>query len=301
MADKNFSPGDIEQVWYRDSDVPGPTALILGGIHGNERPGIEVVKRMISGEFNVPLERGRLIVALGNLAAIDANVRWVDTNLNREFRELDEEELERQAARPAYEVNRAQALMPVLNEAGSSLDLHAFRQKDSKPFIISEPRGFQAASSIGVPYVSSGWSTIERGGSDGYMDEQSKTGLCYELAQLEDLKQGIPRGEQGVLRFLEHMQLIEMTRDRREMITPQFIHATKAVLAQPGFTWGPGYPYRSFQALRVGELIAQNGVDPDDAIHAGDRQVIIFPSSDAAPKPGDEMFNIGTIIEPPPL
>lgn len=299
MADKNFQHGDIEQTWYLDSDVPGPTAAILGGIHGNELAGIEVIKRMISGEFNVPLEQGKLIVALGDLAAINGGVRFVDTNLNREFHAVTDEDFANQEANPSYEFQRAQALKPVLDEADSALDLHGFRPIDGSPFIITEPRGFLAAQAIGVPYISSGWSTIEPGGTDGYMEAQQKLGLCYELSQLEDLKRGIPRGEQGVLQFLEYTQLIEMVRDRIPSVKPTFVHATQAVLARPGFTWGSGYPYKSFQTLKPGELIARNGSSPKDAIHAGQDQVIIFPSTDSHPHRGDEMFNLGNVIEPP--
>lgn len=302
MADKNFYPGDVPDVWYRDSDVPGPTVVVLGGIHGNEQAGIAVVERLVSGDFAVPLERGKLIAVLGNTAAIAANKRDLGDNLNRKFRKATEEDLAGQEAKPSYEFARAQELLPVLDEADAALDLHGFRPHDGIPFIITEPRGFQAARAIGAPYISSGWSTIEAGGTDGYMEEQGKLGVCYELSQLEDLKQGIPRGEAGVLSFLEHMQVIEMVRERApEPPEPTFVHATKSVLARPGFNWGPGHPYRSFQALQPGELIAQNGTEPEDIIRAGDNQVIIFPSSDTQPKVDAEMFNLGTIIDPSEL
>lgn len=301
MADKKFIPGDIEQVWYRDSDVPGPTALIVGGVHGNELPGTEVVNRMVSGEFDVPLEQGRLIVAIGDTAAVKAGVRLIDSNLNRQFRTLDEDEQERQAARPDYEVGRAQALLPVLAEADAMLDLHAFKPTlNAEPFIITEPRGFDAARAIGPPHISSGWTAIEAGGTDSYMEELGKIGLCYELAEYEDLKRGVPRGEAGVLRFLEHMQLIALTRDSRpEHSDPQFVQATEGVLAKPGFTWSPNHPYGSFQRLIPGELIARNGPAPKDAIYAGENQVIIYPSMKTQPGVGDEMFNLGTVIDPP--
>lgn len=304
MAGLKFTPSDTEKVWYCDSNVPGPTAIILGGIHGNERAGIEVVNRLVAGEFKVPLECGRLLIALGNIAAIDANVRYTEggTNLNREFR--DSSKLETQTRAPSYEFRRAQQLMPYLRMADGALDLHGFRPKDGDPFIITEPRGFLAALAVGASYVSSGWggkNGIEQGGTDDFMERHKKIGLCYELSQLEDLRLGVPRGEEGVLRFLEYMQLIEPMHDRspRHSLQPTFVHATKGVLARPGFSWGPNFPYRSLQELQRGELVAQNGIAPSDRIHAAGNQVIIFPSSESNPQPGEEMFNLGTIIPNP--
>lgn len=298
MADTKFTAGDVEQVWYRDSDVPGPTALILGGVHGDERAGVELVRNLISGEFEVPLERGRLIVALGNLAAIEAGVRFVDTNLNREFKTPTDLALEEQDANPSYEFSRAQALIPVLDEAGAALDLHGFRALDGKPFIITEERGFPVARALGAGIISSGWSSIEPGGTDGYMDSQGKIGLCYELSPLADVANGVPRGERGVLRFLEHIGVNESSGKLEPQTEPMFVHATNAVLARPGFAWGPNYPYASFQPLEAGELVAHNGPSPEDDVVAGKDQVIIFPSTDRHPNPNDEMFNLGTVISP---
>jgi succinylglutamate desuccinylase len=294
MADKMFVAADIEHVWYRDSDVEGPTAIILGGVHGNERAGAKIIRRMLSGEFEVPLERGKLIIALGNVAAVRANTRFIEENLNRQFRNT------RAKADPttlSYEGRRAQALMPILKEADGSLDLHAFRQADGNPFIITEPRGFAAARAIGAANISSGWSAIEAGGTDGFMEENGKIGLCYELGQLQDLKCGVPRGERGVLRFLDHMQLIESAGEP-EHVNPRYVHADKAILATRDFAWGPSFPYKSFQPLQPGELIASNGLTSSDDIYAGPNQVIIFPSSESAPEPNAEMFNLGTIFSP---
>ncbi len=297
MAESRFVGTDIDSVWIYDSGTPGPTAMVEGGVHGDERAGIETVKQLVSGEFPLTLERGKLIVALGNLAAIEANVRLFKgrPNMNRMFRSLTPQENEMDFKDLPYEIKRAQSLLPYMNKAGSLLDLHGFRQHDGKPFIITETRGFEAARAVGAPYISSGWSIIEAGGTDGYMEEQGNVGLCFELSQLEDLAKGIPNGRQGVLNYLGYLQLIEY-QPKPLHAQPTYVHATKAVLAQEGFRWRPGPLFQSFQRLTPGELIAQNGTKADDAIYAGLDQVIIFPS-DEAPNPGDEMFNLGTLVD----
>lgn len=51
-----------------DSGAPGPTAAIVGGMHGNELAGIDTVKAIAEmfGSGGRRLRRGRLLLALGN-------------------------------------------------------------------------------------------------------------------------------------------------------------------------------------------------------------------------------------------
>jgi predicted deacylase len=305
--DKRFQETDTEQVWILDSDVPGPTIIFLGGVHGNERAGIEIIKQMVSGEFPIRLLRGKLMAVLGNVAAIEANVRFTEggTNLNREFTNVPKNPAIK-ATSLSTEPRRAKELKPYLLQADAAVDFHGFRQIDGRPYIITEPRGFRAAlivSQAGAEYISSGWGGpegIEQGGTNDFMERQGKVGLSVELSQLEDLEKGVPLGEEIALRFLQYMDMIDPVFDSAHGKTtrePTFVHATKAVLAKPDFRWGPNFPYHSFQRVDY-QFIARNGPNSSDQIFAGPNQVIIFPSSDEQPKPGDEMFNLGTIIKP---
>ncbi len=63
------------------SDVPGPTVVILGGVHGNETCGVKALPAL----SQVSLQRGKLILLYGNPLAIEQNVRFVEYNLNRLF------------------------------------------------------------------------------------------------------------------------------------------------------------------------------------------------------------------------
>ncbi|XKE46246.1 succinylglutamate desuccinylase [Halomonas organivorans] len=78
-----------------------PALVLSAGIHGNETAPIELL-----GEILARLEAGRLtlgspvLVILGNLEAIRAGTRFVDTNLNRLFRRgLDASGMEPDRAR----------------------------------------------------------------------------------------------------------------------------------------------------------------------------------------------------------
>ncbi|MFG6138124.1 succinylglutamate desuccinylase [Halomonas sp. B23F22_10] len=90
---------------------PSPTApalVLSAGIHGNETAPIELV-----GDLLARLEAGRLtpasptLVILGNLEAIRAGSRFVETNLNRLFR--------RDLGAEGHEADRARELMAAVD------------------------------------------------------------------------------------------------------------------------------------------------------------------------------------------
>ncbi|WP_110686042.1 succinylglutamate desuccinylase [Salinicola aestuarinus] len=104
---------------------PGVRPLVVSaGIHGNETAPIELV-----GELLAALEAGRLtlgaplLVILGNVPAIRAGTRFIDTNLNRLFR--------RDLDATGDEADRARELMQAVDsfltahpERALHLDLH---------------------------------------------------------------------------------------------------------------------------------------------------------------------------------
>ncbi len=126
-----------------DPASPSPTApavVLSAGIHGNETAPIELL-----GDLLARLEAGQLtlgaptLVILGNLGAIRAGSRFVDTNLNRLFRRgLDAE---------GREPDRARALMTAVDaffahRAGRRrihYDLHTAIRDSQYPRFAVEP------------------------------------------------------------------------------------------------------------------------------------------------------------------
>ena len=43
------------------SENPGPTLLVMGGVHGDEINGVEIVRRMVEGKMFSNLEKGNVI------------------------------------------------------------------------------------------------------------------------------------------------------------------------------------------------------------------------------------------------
>ncbi|MBL8725631.1 MAG: succinylglutamate desuccinylase/aspartoacylase family protein [Planctomycetes bacterium] len=71
-----------------DCGQPGPTLLVLAGIHGNEPAGVHAVRAVLRRlqELELPL-RGRLVALAGNLPALASGKRFLARDLNRGWSE----------------------------------------------------------------------------------------------------------------------------------------------------------------------------------------------------------------------
>lgn len=84
-----------------DCGRPGPTLLVLAGIHGNEPAGVVAVQRVLGRlqELEVPIA-GRVVAFAGNLPALATGQRFVGRDLNRGW---SAEAIAALAARPLAE------------------------------------------------------------------------------------------------------------------------------------------------------------------------------------------------------
>lgn len=69
-----------------DQGLPGPTLLMLAGIHGNEPAGVSAVQRVFAAlqERRLPIA-GRLVALAGNLGALRDGRRYRKRDLNRQW------------------------------------------------------------------------------------------------------------------------------------------------------------------------------------------------------------------------
>jgi hypothetical protein len=121
-------------IWQVQGSNPSPHFIVLGGVHGDEKTGIEVVKKLHSlfSSEKQRLAQGTLTLILGNEEAIRMNKRGTspEHNLNRMFTEYH-------LSGPVldfYESHRAQELAPLLKSADVSIDIHS-TSVPSQPFL----------------------------------------------------------------------------------------------------------------------------------------------------------------------
>jgi succinylglutamate desuccinylase len=287
-------PVQVEEgIWRAEASEPGDTYAIFSGVHGEETAGPEAVRRRV--ESGIKMVRGVLFLAHANLEAMNINQHQLDedSNMNRMFLNITSDEIHAQNTGPLSSTNqRVQRLRPILDQSQGLLDLHEAHSGRIPPFIICEPNAFETALKIGAPVISFGWSKTEPGGTDAYMHEQGKEGLCYELGYIADFQENADRGVAAIDRFISAEGLSD------EKLAPLFdtraVRFIQALTALRRAKDGSGEIHfteelKTFDPLTAGKLIATHGntqIIPDE-----DNLVILFPN--AAAKPGQEFLSFG--------
>ncbi len=142
----------IPGVWRFASGAPGPHAVLVSLIHGNEFAGAAVLARWLRADMR-PL-RGTLTLVFANLDAFarfdpadPALSRYVEEDLNRIWSPaiLD-------GGRDSRELRRARALRPVVEAADVLLDLHSMPWP-SDPLILTgrSSLALELARATGAP------------------------------------------------------------------------------------------------------------------------------------------------------
>lgn len=262
----------IEGVHVGYTGLSGPTAVLIGGVHGHETAGPEVMQRVMAGGIDLPKRGNLIVVSHANPEAIKKGERIHEANLNRWFRELTPEEIAKWSELP-YEAWRAQELLPVLGIGKAALDLHEFSQEDGIPFIITAPRGFEIAKAIaepsevrpqGIGVVSYGWDRTEPGGTDGYLESKGIPGICLESGWRGAKDTNVMLGLNAVERFLAEQGLTEPIVQRTNHM-PSFVEALGAYLKQTN-DFKFAREFQSWDTVQSGDLI---GTDGNNAIIAG--------------------------------
>lgn len=246
-----------------ESNQPGPTVVILGGVHGNETCGVQALKYL----QNVVIEKGTLILIYGNPRAIEQNVRYVEQNLNRMF--CNEEKLN-STLKSSYEYRRSREILPYLAVADYSLDLHASFTPNSEPFIICEANAAHVVQYLPQDRVCYGFTTLEPGGTDGYMNEQGKVGVCIECGYLGDSRstQSAIQSAQLFLRALGMITSSTLTINKNQCYVEAYeLYYTKTD------SFKLAKPFQDFERIKAGDII---GYDDAKVVSSKINQMILF-------------------------
>jgi succinylglutamate desuccinylase len=255
---------------------PGPTSVILAGVHGNELPGIKVIIKMMR---TLRVKRGRVLLVLGNPNAIASGKRKTEQNLNRMFRKkrlLTNEE------RLSYEGLRATYIKSFLNQADALLDVHASETKKTRPFVICESNGFGIAKHLPFGLIVSGFDKVSPGGTDEYMNLKGKLGLCVECGYIKDPK-AVRRADTAIRSFLAAMGHIPFPKHHKPRVQKRM--RLRSIYHNQEAPFKLAKPWDDFETIRRGTIVGMDGKNP---VRAKKDFVIIFP--DNCNTVGEEAF-----------
>lgn len=69
-----------------DAADPGPTLIVIAGVHGNEPAGVHAARRVLAQLARAkPAFRGRFVAVTGNRQALASGKRFIDRDLNRHW------------------------------------------------------------------------------------------------------------------------------------------------------------------------------------------------------------------------
>ncbi len=278
-------------IWEVSGTRPGPRLVILGGVHGDEKTGIEVIKKLhaLFKEGKERLSKGTLVLILGNEEAIRMNKRGTspDHNLNRMFTELH-------LLGPVldfYESFRAHELAPLLQSADISIDIHS-TSVPSRPFLPcaftprheNVYRWFDADLVLTDPdYILGG----ERSTTDEYVDSCGGTGICFETGFAGDTGRMTAVLESILCILADHGMISRSsTREPPEPAYKVYRLIKKILLTEEGFHYAKTFP-KPFQEVKQGEIIGYHGKRPEIAQEEG---VIAFPKAAEQWHTGHDLF-----------
>ncbi len=126
---------------------PGPTLVILGGVHGNEHCGPDAINRMME---DLRIDAGTCIcVPAVNILALEKNVRFVDDNLNRVLGAPD---------LATHEGRLVDPLREVIARGNYLLDLHSYKSGGPAfAFGDEDARTLAFARALPASIVVTGW------------------------------------------------------------------------------------------------------------------------------------------------
>ena len=267
-----------EDIFRITGKEKGPTSIVLAGVHGNERSGIEALAALLP---TLAIQAGELLIGYGNPRAIEANQRLIETNLNRMF--FQDSARPSKKERASYEYERAQFLKPYLKEAGALLDVHASRTPKSRPFSICEENAKDIIEYLPIDLVTTGFTVIEPGATDGYMNTIGNIGICVEVGYFGD-PASVQTAKESIIAFLKARGHIPNDRERTTQSTIHmndiYITRTDAFVLTKMFD--------DFEEVAEGQLI---GTDGDQEVRANKNAVIVFARNQNSI--GEEAFILG--------
>lgn len=287
--------------------LPGPTLLVLGGIHGNEPAGVLAADRVLPHlEERRAKLRGEIVLLRGNTRALGRRVRYIDVDLNRQWT-ANNVRMSKSGNCGYSELREQHELFAVLREAVSRargdvyfLDLHT-TSAAGKPFATVGDTLRNRRFALSFPL------TIVLG-----LEEQIDGTLLEYVNNLGVITMGFEAGQHEALTSVEHHEALiwnatVATGNFRREDLAQLDHS-RSLLQQRGggrrvvevrhrhaivpddeFRMEPGFT--NFQPVRRGQVLA---TDRRGEIKARESGLILLPLYQTL---GDDGFFLGREVK----
>jgi uncharacterized protein len=279
----------IENVGYRkityDSCKPGLTFCVVGGVHGNETCGVNLVDKLESWFSNgKELLTGKLWTLVANTQAVKLRKRFVHSDLNRAFINT---------SYIGYEFQLAQQLTKELIGIDYLLDLHS-TSAPVQPFCtgILTPKHYNLFVSTGLEIYMHGWETHR--GYSMLIDEVNRLGGVGVIAECgkTNTLQSNQVAYQVTMRILKSLMMIsfsDLVISQKERIVLRIKEIVKAKTSSFSFARN----FRNLEEIKSGEAIAFDG---SKAVTYPSPFIITMPNYGNI-EAGDEVFGVGIIEE----
>lgn len=158
---------------------------IVGGTHGNERIGVQLIKKFEWRPDDVQRSSFSTQMLLANPRAVAAGVRYIDRDLNRSF---ERDRLQNQML-VSYEDHRAKEISQIINSDSNApvdviLDMHSTTSNAGLTLIIDEENVFTLRLAAYLQQIHSSvkvYSTSHSGREQDALRSLAKFGFCLEV------------------------------------------------------------------------------------------------------------------------
>lgn len=280
-------------VWQFKGEKEGPHFVLIGGTHGNELTGIEMIEYARNRLTEKPdlLIAGTVTLILGNPKAVEIGERGSAPHhdFNRVWTQEGFE------SGTTYEHDRARELAPIVESADYMIDLHA-TNKPSEPFFVSTHWSQEQellASAFGNHRYLLVPNSVIAGSIDEYAAKHGATQLSFESGWVED-KTLLPKMRTGLEKIFIHLGMME---GEDELIQPKFekIKLSTAInLDQRAFRFEEGRGQKSWDPVKAGDVV---GYFDNEPIVVEKDGYIMFPKVKEHWKEGSPVFFLAEFTE----
>ncbi len=238
-----------------DSGIPGPIVTIVGGTHGDEICWVQALDEIMD---TIKIKKWKLYLIYGNIEAIEKNTRQIDLNLNRMYRD---DSTFTESEKNTIEYKRSREIIPYLDESNALLDLHSSPSIGSPAFIICEENCRDVIDKFPFETVCYGFTEMEPGGTDGYMNSRGKIGICVECGN-HNAPDATENALSSIQKFLEYFRMIDVGENTENQ---KYIYMATSAYKTKTTKFKVTKKFSDFENIILWQLIWYDG---DEAIYS---------------------------------